>query len=85
MAILKAPPLQPKNETIQLRVSQDLKFRLTRYAEFLHATTSYVMSEALHRIFEKDRDFKAWLEEHPNASGDSQTEVDFTMETTKKA
>ncbi|MGI0085641.1 MAG: hypothetical protein ACREBQ_11220 [Nitrososphaerales archaeon] len=85
MAILKAPPLQPKNETIQLRVSQDLKYRLTRYAEFIHATTSYVMSEALNRIFEKDRDFKAWLEEHSNAAGDSQTEVDSTMETTKRA
>ncbi len=85
MAILKAPPAQPKNETIQLRVSQDLKYRLTRYAEFIRATTSYVMSEALNRVFEKDRDFKAWLEEHPNAVSDSQTEVDSTMETTKKA
>jgi len=37
MAILKAPPAQPKNETLQLRVSQDLKFRLMRYEEFLHA------------------------------------------------
>ncbi|MGI0086291.1 MAG: hypothetical protein ACREBQ_14525, partial [Nitrososphaerales archaeon] len=74
-----------KNETIQLRVSQDLKYRLTRYAEFIHATTSYVMSEALNRVFEKDRDFKAWLEEHSNAAGDSQTEVDSTMETTKRA
>ncbi|MGH7743985.1 MAG: hypothetical protein ACREQ5_04095 [Candidatus Dormibacteria bacterium] len=74
-----------KNETIQLRVSQNLKYRLTRYAEFLHATTSYIMSEALNRIFEKDRDFKTWLEEHPNAARDSQAEVDSTMETTKKA
>ena len=37
MAILKAPPAQPKNETLQLRVSQDLKFRLMRYAKFLRA------------------------------------------------
>ena len=36
MPILKAPLIQPKNETIQLRVPQELKFRLTRYAEFIH-------------------------------------------------
>ena len=71
MAILKAPPLQPKNETIQLRVSQDLKFRLTRYAEFIHASTSHVVSEALNRIFEKDRDFKTWLEQHPNVADEN--------------
>jgi hypothetical protein len=42
MAILKAPPVESKNETLQLRVSQDLKFRLMRYAEFIHANASYV-------------------------------------------
>jgi hypothetical protein len=61
VAILKAPPRQPKNETIQLRVAQDLKFRLTRYAEFLHATTSYVVSEALERLFRKDDEFQQYL------------------------
>jgi len=36
MAVLKAPPSKPKNETIQLRVPQDVKFRLVRYAEFIN-------------------------------------------------
>ncbi|HKV78506.1 MAG TPA: hypothetical protein VJP02_10215 [Candidatus Sulfotelmatobacter sp.] len=85
MAILKAPPLQPKNETIQLRVSQELKFRLTRYAEFIHATTSYVVSEALNRILEKDRDFKIWLAQHPDTADELQTETNSTMETAKRA
>jgi predicted DNA-binding protein len=61
MAILKAPPTQPKNETLQLRVSQGLKFRLTRYAEFIHATASYVVSEALERLFRKDAEFQKYL------------------------
>ena len=61
MAILKAPPTQPKNETLQLRVSQELKSRLTRYAEFIHATASYVVSEALERLFRKDAEFQAYL------------------------
>lgn len=63
MPILKAPPKQSKNESLQLRVSAEFKSTLQRYADFLGATPSYVVTEALHRIFEKDRDFKAWLEQ----------------------
>ncbi|MGH9708445.1 MAG: hypothetical protein ACRD5R_16975 [Candidatus Acidiferrales bacterium] len=71
MAILKAPPAQLKNETIQLRVSQDLKFRLARYAEFIHATTSYVVSEMLERLFRKDAEFDEYLAAYnPPESGD---------------
>jgi predicted DNA-binding protein len=61
MAILKAPVTQPKNETIQLRISQELRFRLTRYAEFIRASTSYVVSEVLERFFRKDADFQEYL------------------------
>lgn len=67
MPILKAPPAQPKNETIQLRVSQEMKLRLARYAEFIQASTSYVVVEALNRIFDKDHEFKTWLERHPDS------------------
>jgi predicted DNA-binding protein len=71
MAILKAPVTQPKNETIQLRVSQELKFRLTRYAEFIHANTSYVVSEVLERFFRKDADFQKYLAAYkPPEAGD---------------
>ena len=61
MPILKAPPVQPKNETLQLRVSQDLKFRLMRYAEFIHANASYVVNAALERLFNKDAEFQEYL------------------------
>ncbi|HVB32756.1 MAG TPA: hypothetical protein VNJ52_00065 [Patescibacteria group bacterium] len=61
MAILKTPPTQPKNKTLQLRVSHDLKFRLTRYAEFIHATASYVVSQALELLFRKDAEFQQYL------------------------
>jgi hypothetical protein len=71
MPILKAPPVQPKNETLQLRVSQDLKFRLTRYAEFIHANASYVVSAALERLFNKDVEFQEYLATwRPSTSGD---------------
>ena len=59
MPILKAPPAHPKNETLQLRVSQDLKFRLMRYAEFIHANASYVATAALERLFRNL--FPSWL------------------------
>lgn len=61
MPILKAPPVEPKNETLQLRVSQDLKFRLMRYGEFIHASAAYVVSAALENLFRKDREFQEYL------------------------
>jgi predicted transcriptional regulator len=71
MPILKAPPAQPKNETLQLRVSQNLKFRLMRYADFIHANASYVVSAALERLFCKDEEFQEYLAAHkPQESGD---------------
>jgi predicted transcriptional regulator len=71
MPILKAPAAQPKNETVQLCVSQDLKFRLMHYAEFIHASAAYVVSEALERLFRKDAEFQEYLAAHkPQESGD---------------
>lgn len=80
MSILKAPPAEPKNETLQLRVSQDLKFRLLRYAEFIHASTSYVVTAALDRLFRKDVEFQKYLASYKSLeSGDhSGEEKTFT-------
>jgi hypothetical protein len=83
--ILKAPPKRSKNESLQLRVSTEFKFRLQRYAEFLEATPSYVVIEALNRIFDKDRDFKAWLGKQPQSDNEMQSENDFIVETTRKS
>ena len=85
MPILKASPKQSKNESLQLRVSTEFKFKLQRYAEFLEATPSYVVIEALNRIFDKDREFKAWLEQHPDSTSAIQTENNSIMETTRKS
>lgn len=61
MSILKAPPKQPRNATLQLRIDEDLKVKLEKYGEFLEATTAYVVSEALKLVFNKDAEFKEWL------------------------
>jgi predicted transcriptional regulator len=62
MSVLKAPPIQPRNATLQIRVDEELKLKLDKYAEFLNSTTAYVVSEALKLVFNKDTEFKEWLE-----------------------
>jgi hypothetical protein len=83
--ILKAPPKQSKNEPLQLRVSTEFKFKLRRYAEFLEATPSYIVIEALNRIFDKDRDFKTWLGKQSQSDNDMQSENNSIMETARKS
>jgi predicted transcriptional regulator len=85
MAILKAPPTQPTNETLQLRVSQDLKFRLTRYAEFIHATASYVVSEALERLFRKDAEFQKYLATYTPPESENHNEADKPIKSPLKS
>jgi hypothetical protein len=69
MAILKAAPKPPKNETLQLRVEEEIKSKLAKYAEFIDSSESYVVSEALRLVFRKDDEFRIWLDEH---EGDSE-------------
>lgn len=85
MPILKPPPKQSKNESLQLRVSTEFKHKLQRYAQFLEATPSYVVTEALNRIFDKDREFKTWLEQYLEITSEAQIEVNSTMEEIRKA
>jgi len=74
MSILKAPPKQPKNATLQVRLDEELKTRLDKYAEFLDSTESYVVSEALKLVFNKDAEFKEWLERQPATGTESTVE-----------
>ncbi|HEV3481441.1 MAG TPA: hypothetical protein VGR97_03845 [Candidatus Acidoferrales bacterium] len=61
------------------------KSKLQHYAQFLEASPSYVVIEALNRIFEKDREFKAWLEQHAGSGSEAQIEMNATMEAIRKA
>jgi len=72
MAILKAAPKPPKNETLQLRVEEEIKTKLGRYAEFIDSSESYVVSEALKLLFRKDDEFKVWLDEHSHSNDQPQ-------------
>ena len=85
MAILKSPPKPPKNETLQIRVEEAIRLKLSKYAELIDSSESYVVSEALKLLFRKDDDFKTWLEEQ-NRNGDQrQNGGDSLFETVKKA
>ena len=72
MAILKSPPRPPKNETLQIRVEEQIKVKLHQYAEFIDSSESYVVSEALKMLFKKDDDFKSWLQDPLHAAAHSQ-------------
>ena len=81
MAILKSPLKPPKNETLQIRVDEEIKSKLEKYAEFIDSSESYVVSEALKLLFRKDDEFKTWLDERshsgdkPQNGGDSLSDV----------
>jgi predicted transcriptional regulator len=82
MSILKAPPRQPKNAALQLRIDHELKIKLEKYAEFLDSTESYVVSEALRLVFNKDVEFKVWLER--NEANGSEPSAEQASVPTKK-
>jgi len=47
LALLKSPSKQPKTTTLQVRLEEEVRRTLDKYAEFLDANPSYVVSEAL--------------------------------------
>jgi predicted transcriptional regulator len=72
MALLKAPSKQPKTTTLQVRLEEEVRHNLDRYAEFIDANPSYVVSEALKLLFKKNDEFKAWLGQHANDQNQEQ-------------
>ncbi len=74
MAIIKAPPKQPKAVTVQARVEESVKSQLDQYAKFIDATPSYVIIEALKVLFKRDEDFKHWLARQATGVNCQQTE-----------
>ena len=69
MALLKAPSKQPKTTMLQVRLEENVRLNLDRYAEFLDANPSYVVSEVLKLLYRKDRQFQSWLSgQHANKS-----------------
>ena len=85
MAILKSPPKSPKNQTLRIRVEEAIRSKLSKYAEFIDSSESYVVSEALKLLIRKDNHFKTWLEEEHRNGDQHQNGGDSLFETVKKA
>lgn len=79
MPLLKAPLKQPKTTTLQVRVEEEVRLNLDKYTEFIDATSSYVVSEALKLLFKKDDEFKRWLGQH--TSNDNGERIDGGVRT----
>ena len=77
MSILKAPPKQPKTTVVQLRLDDEARMKLTKYAEFLDCSPSHVVAEALKLVCNKDKEFQSWLSgqhasnDEPGSKGES--------------
>ena len=81
MAIIKAPPKQPKSVTIQARVEESVKMQLDHYTRFIDSTPSYVITEALKVLFKRDDEFKAWLGQHANNHNQEQIQGEALTKT----
>jgi len=64
MPVLKAPPKVIRNATVQVRVEDEIDFKLRKYAEFIDATPAFVVTESLKMVFNKDAEFREWLTQH---------------------
>ncbi len=85
MAILKSPPKPPRNETLQIRVEEQVRSKLAKYAEFIDSSESYVVSEALKLVFRRDDEFKSWLEDTNHNGDQPQNNGGSLFEIAKKA
>jgi len=81
MAILKAPPKQPKTTVVQLRLDDEARTKLTKYAEFLDCSPSHVVTEALKHICQKDKEFQTWLSgQHAKVADQTMKGESFQLE-----
>lgn len=85
MAILKSPPKPPKNETLQIRVEEEVRSKLGKHAEFIDSSESYVVCEAVKLVFRKDDDFKNWLADQNTNCEHAQNGRGSLFEIAKKA
>jgi predicted transcriptional regulator len=62
-------------------LEEEVRRNLDRYAEFLDANPSYVVSEALKFLFRKDDEFKRWADAHSNNINQGKVEADILKKT----
>jgi transposase len=81
MPVLKAPPKQPKTTVVQLRLDEEARSKLTKYAEYLDCSPSHVVTESLKLVYRKDKDFQSWLSgQHTTISEPTSRGESFQLE-----
>jgi len=81
MPVLKAPPKQPKTTVVQLRLDEEARSTLTKYAEYLDCSPSHVVTEALKLVYRKDKEFQSLLSaQHTKSSEPGTKGASFQLE-----
>ena len=80
MALVKAPTKQ-KTTSLQVRLEEDVRLNLNKYAQFIDASPSYVVGEALKLLFKRDQEFRRWLGQHTNNDGQEKIEGNVLTKT----
>jgi len=80
LALVKAPTKQ-KTTSLQVRLEEDVRLNLNKYAQFIDASPSYVVGEALKLLFKTDQEFRRWLGQHTNNDGQEKIEEDVLTKT----
>ena len=82
MPLIQSPDPKPRKIKLTLRLDEPLTRTVQRYAEFIRASNEYVIAQALNYFFERDQDFKQWLEVHPNSSSQGRSRRSKTLHAT---
>lgn len=80
------PKVEPKQErkVVSARLDEETHLTLQRYAAFLgDATHEYIIGESLKRLFRRDKEFRAWLEENYQAQPATSSAVSTVKGTTR--
>ena len=82
MPLIQSPDPKPRKVKLTLRLDEPLTRTVHRYAEFIRASNEYVIAQALNYFFERDQEFKQWLEAHPNSSSPVRSRGSKTLQAT---
>ena len=51
----------PARNPLNCKLTVDMAALVKHYAEFIDSTQEYVVTEALRRVFDRDKEFQVWL------------------------
>ena len=79
MSLVKPLPTKAKTATLQVRIDEEVRHKLTLYAKFIQSTPSYVVAEALKLLFKRDEEFKRWAGQHTNSNQNSELQGEESL------